>query len=64
MNNGHLVIPYSRTVYLMLSSVSSGIGATACTAGRFLLVAPFTKFDEEMAEVAASGAPAGEIAFK
>lgn len=43
--------------YLMLSSVSSGIGATVCTAGRFLLVAPFTKFDEEMAEGAVSGAP-------
>lgn len=34
-------------VYLMLSTVSSGIGATVCTAGRFLLVAPFTKLDEE-----------------
>lgn len=49
--------------YLMLSSVSSGIGATVCTAGRFLLVAPLTKFDEEVAEWAASGAPAGEMTF-
>lgn len=47
-------------VYLMLSSVSSGIGATVCTAGKFLLVAPLTKFDEEVAEGAALGAPAGE----
>lgn len=48
-------------VYLMLSSVSSGIGATVCTAGKFLLVAPLTKFDEDVAEGAALGAPAGEI---
>lgn len=34
-------------VYLMFSTVSSGMGATVCTAGRFLLVAPFTKLDEE-----------------
>lgn len=45
----------------MLSSVSSGIGATVCTAGKFLLVAPLTKFDEDVAEGAALGAPAGEI---
>lgn len=37
----------SVCVYLMLSTVSSGMGATVCTAGRFLLVAPFTKLDEE-----------------
>lgn len=56
--------PIVGQLYLMLSSVSSGIGATVCTAGRFLLVAPFTKFDEDMAEGAASGAPAGKITFK
>lgn len=31
----------------MFSAESSGIGATVWTAGRFLLVAPFTKLDEE-----------------
>lgn len=31
----------------MFSAESSGIGATVCTAGRFLLVAPFTKLEEE-----------------
>lgn len=31
----------------MFSTVSSGIGATVCTAGRFLLVAPLTKLDED-----------------
>lgn len=30
--------------------MSSGIGATVCTAGRFLLVAPFTKDEEEEEE--------------
>lgn len=35
---------------LMFSIVSSGIGATVCTAGRFLLVAPLTKDDEEEEE--------------
>lgn len=34
----------------MFSAESSGIGATVCTAGRFLLVAPFTKLEEEEAE--------------
>lgn len=34
-------------VYLMFSAESSGIGATVCTAGRFLLVAPFTKLEDE-----------------
>lgn len=57
--NRPLKFPEVGQLYLMLSSVSSGIGATVCTAGRFLLVAPLTKFDEEVAE--ASGAPAGEI---
>ena len=33
--------------YLMFSTVSSGMGATVWTAGRFLLVAPFTKLEEE-----------------
>lgn len=34
----------------MFSAESSGIGATVCTAGRFLLVAPFTKLEEEEEE--------------
>lgn len=41
----------------MFSSVSSGIGATAC---RFLLVAPLTKLEEEEVEGAASVAPVGK----
>lgn len=41
----------------MFSAVSSGIGATVCTAGRFLLVAPLTKLEDD--EAAASVAPAG-----
>lgn len=45
-------------MYLMFSAVSSGMGATVCTAGRFLLVAPLTKVDEELAEGGASVAPA------
>jgi hypothetical protein len=36
--------------YLMFSAESSGIGATVCTAGRFLLVAPLTKLEEEEEE--------------
>lgn len=44
--------------HLMFSMVSSGMGPTVCTAGRFLLVAPFTKLDEdEQEEVAGSVAP-------
>lgn len=43
-------------VYLMFSTVSSGMGATVCTAGRFLLVAPFTKLDEEEDEEEAESA--------
>lgn len=31
----------------MFSAESSGIGATVWTAGRFLLVAPFTKLDDD-----------------
>lgn len=34
----------------MFSAESSGIGATVWTAGRFLLVAPFTKLDDEEEE--------------
>lgn len=34
----------------MFSTVSSGMGATVCTAGRFLLVAPFTKLEDEAEE--------------
>lgn len=42
----------------MFSIVSSGMGATVCTAGRFLLVAPFTNDeDEEEDEEAESAAP-------
>lgn len=37
-------------VYLIFSAESSGIGATVWTAGRFLLVAPFTKLDDEEEE--------------
>lgn len=37
-------------MYLMFSAESSGIGATVWTAGRFLLVAPFTKLDDEEEE--------------
>lgn len=42
-------VKYS-SAYLMFSAESSGIGATVCTAGRFLLVAPFTKLEEEEEE--------------
>lgn len=48
-------------LYLIFSTVSSGMGATVCTAGRFLLVAPLTKLEEEEEEeeeAAASAAPA------
>lgn len=48
-------------LYLMFSTVSSGMGATVCTAGRFLLVAPLTKLEEEEVEAAASVAPVGGI---
>lgn len=58
------LFPEVGQLYLMLSSVSSGIGPTVCTAGRFLLVAPLTKFDEEVAEEAGSGAPARETTFR
>lgn len=47
-------------MYLMFSTVSSGMGATVCTAGRFLLVAPLTKLEDEEVEGAASVAPAGK----
>lgn len=50
-------------LYLMFSTVSSGIGATVCTAGRFLLVAPFTKLEDEVLEGAASVAPANKTQF-
>lgn len=43
--------------YLMFSAESSGMGATVCTAGRFLLVAPFTKLEEEEEEDPESTAP-------
>lgn len=46
---------------LMFSIVSSGIGATVCTAGRFLLVAPLTNDEEEeVDEDAESVAPRQE----
>lgn len=46
---------------LMFSIVSSGMGATVCTAGRFLLVAPLTNDEEEEEdEEAESVAPAWE----
>lgn len=47
---------------LMFSIVSSGMGATVCTAGRFLLVAPLTnEEDEEEEEEAESVAPRGRV---
>lgn len=50
----------NREAYLMFSTVSSGMGATVCTAGRFLLVAPFTKLEDDAEEdEAESVAPAG-----
>lgn len=46
---------------LMFSIVSSGMGATVCTAGRFLLVAPLTNDEEEEEdEEAESVAPGRE----
>lgn len=46
----------------MFSIVSSGMGATVCTAGRFLLVAPLTnEDDEEEDEEAESVAPRGRV---
>lgn len=46
---------------LMFSIVSSGMGATVCTAGRFLLVAPLTNDEEEEEdEEAESVAPGWE----
>lgn len=45
----------------MFSTVSSGMGATVCTAGRFLLVAPLTKLEEEEVEGAASVGPGEKI---
>lgn len=42
----------------MFTTVSSGMGATVCTAGRFLLVAPLTKLEAVVEEEeAASVAP-------
>ena len=51
---------FGKELHLMFSTVSSGIGATVCTAGRFLLVAPFTKLEEEEEEEAESVAPVRE----
>lgn len=44
---------------LMFSMVSSGMGATVWTAGRFLLVAPFTNDDDEDDEDDAESAAPG-----
>lgn len=49
----------SVCTHLMFSMVSSGIGATVCTAGRFLLVAPLTNDDEEEEDEEAESAPPG-----
>lgn len=49
------------SLYLMFSTVSSGMGATVCTAGRLLLVAPLTKLEEAVAQGAASVGPAEKI---
>lgn len=40
--------------------VSSGMGATVCTAGRFLLVAPLTKDEEEDEDEEAKSAAPGQ----
>lgn len=45
---------------LIFSMVSSGIGATVCTAGRFLLVAPLTKDEEEDEDEEAESAAPGQ----
>lgn len=45
----------------MFSTESSGMGATVCTAGRFLLVAPLTKLEEEEVVGGASAGPAEKI---
>lgn len=43
----------------MFSIVSSGMGATVCTAGRFLLVAPLTNDEEEEDEEEAESVAPG-----
>lgn len=45
---------------LIFSIVSSGIGATVCTAGRFLLVAPLTKDEEDEEEEDAESVAPGQ----
>lgn len=45
---------------LIFSIVSSGMGATVCTAGRFLLVAPLTKDEEEEEEEEAESVAPGQ----
>lgn len=43
----------------MFSMVSSGMGATVCTAGKFLLVAPLTNDEEEDEEEEAESVAPG-----
>ncbi len=45
---------------LMFSIVSSGMGATVCTAGRFLLVAPLTNDEEEEEDEEAESVAPGQ----
>lgn len=44
----------------MFSIVSSGMGATVCTAGRFLLVAPLTNDEEEEEDEEAESVAPGQ----
>lgn len=46
--------------HLMFSMVSSGMGATVCTAGKFLLVAPLTNDEEEDEEEEAESVAPGQ----
>lgn len=46
--------------HLMFSMVSSGMGATVCTAGKFLLVAPLTNEEEEDEEEEAESVAPGQ----
>lgn len=50
------VLRHGESTDLIFSMVSSGMGATVCTAGRFLLVAPLTKEEEEEEEEEAESA--------
>lgn len=49
-----------ENTHLIFSMVSSGMGATVCTAGRFLLVAPLTNDEEEEVDEEAESVAPGE----